>query len=205
MTAGMPTRGVAQDMSQHGGGPTPGVQYQAQRRSAPQYQGTQMQLGAMLQGQLGIAQASKHQGFARTVGFVTPRQVQKCTGPSTTRYGRAAGSGYTSSSGRGTDTPTVGDVRDTWRPSDRHHGHDDSRQWWAGNYRIGRATGKWRHWGTQTQDTSGGRAFTCGIFWDRNVLRKVGPLHFGSRNSTQLATMAEGCQWGCSMHQCLQG
>jgi hypothetical protein len=75
MMAGMPTRGVTQDMSQHGAGPTLEVHFQAWDTSAPQYQGTQMQLEAMLPGQPGIAQASQHQGFARTVGFVTQGQV----------------------------------------------------------------------------------------------------------------------------------
>ena len=68
-------RGVTQDMSQHSAGPMPGVHFQARDRSAPQYQGTQMQMGAMFPGQPGIAQASQHQGFVRTVGFVKMGQV----------------------------------------------------------------------------------------------------------------------------------
>ncbi len=75
MTAGIPMRGITKDMSQHGVGPTPGVHLQAWDGSVPQYQGTQMQQGAMLHGQLGIAQASQHQGFAGTAGFVTPGQA----------------------------------------------------------------------------------------------------------------------------------
>jgi hypothetical protein len=39
MTAGMPTRGVTQEMSQHGAGPMLGVHFQAWDGSAPQYQG----------------------------------------------------------------------------------------------------------------------------------------------------------------------
>jgi hypothetical protein len=144
-------------------------------------------------------------GIHQDCGISNPGTSAGHTGPSSTRHGRAAGSGCTGSSGRGTDTPTAGDTRDTGRPSGQHHGHDNSRWWWAGNYRTGRATGKQGRWGARTWDTSGGRASTCGIFWDRDVLGKVGPLHFGSRNSTQRVTMAEGCQWGCSMHQHLQG
>jgi hypothetical protein len=48
MMAGMPARGITQDMFQHGTGPTPGVHFQARDGSAPQYQGIQMQPGAML-------------------------------------------------------------------------------------------------------------------------------------------------------------
>jgi hypothetical protein len=108
-------------------------------------------------------------------GICNPGTCAKHTGPSSTWHGRAPGSGCTRSSGRGTVTPTSGDARDTGRPSDKHHGHDNSRRWWAGNYRTGQATGKQGRWGARTQDTSRGRASTCRIFRDRDILEKLGP------------------------------
>ncbi len=74
-------------------------------------------------------------GIHRDCMICNPETSARHTGPSSMRYGRTAGSGCTRSNGRGTDTPTAGDTRDTGRPSGRHHGHDDSRRWWAGTYR----------------------------------------------------------------------
>jgi hypothetical protein len=68
-------------------------------------------------------------GILRDCRICNPRTSSGGTDPSSTLYGRAAGSGYTGSSRRGTDTSTARDARDTGRPSGRHHGHDDSR-WW---------------------------------------------------------------------------
>jgi hypothetical protein len=76
MMAEMPTMAITQDMSPQSVGPNPVVQFQVWDESAPQYQGTQMQMGAMFPGQPGIAQASQHQGFVGTAGFVIPGQVQ---------------------------------------------------------------------------------------------------------------------------------
>ncbi len=122
-------------------------------------------------------------GIRQDCRIYNPRTSSRGTAPSSSRYGRAAGSGCTRSSMRGTDTPTAGDARDTGRPSGRHHSHEDSRRWWAGNYWTGRATGKGGRWGARTRDTSGGRASTCGKFrlgWESQFLVPISGTPIGS-------------------------
>ncbi len=113
MMAGMPAMGITQDMSQQGAEPNLVVHFQVRDGSAPQYQGTQMQMGTLFPGQPGIAQASQHQGFVGTVGFVTLGQVPVAQAHQAHGTGGLPGAGALDPAG-GAQTPQQQGMQGTW-------------------------------------------------------------------------------------------
>jgi hypothetical protein len=114
ITAGMPAMSITQNMSQQDVGPSLVVHFQAWDGSAPQYQGTQMQIPRTTRHSIGIPTP----GICQDCRIYNPgtRTSSSNTGPSSTWYRGAAGSRFTGSSRRGTDTPVALDTRDMKGP-----------------------------------------------------------------------------------------